>query len=115
MEISFSFTYVGSLVVLLVLSSLASPIQAQDLDPTARPSENFDLTYWKLTRPNNREIDEETLSSGYFVTDEFYTDPETGAMVFWCPNNGRTTANTTFPRNELREICLLYTSPSPRD
>ena len=104
MEISFSFTYVGSLVVLLVLSSLASPIQAQDLDPTARPSENFDLTYWKLTRPNNREIDEETLSSGYFVTDEFYTDPETGAMVFWCPNNGRTTANTTFPRNELREM-----------
>lgn len=98
------FTSAVSLVVLLVLSSLVSPVQAQDLDPTARPSENFDLTYWKLTRPNNREIDEETLSSGYFVTDEFYTDPETGAMVFWCPNNGRTTANTTFPRNELREM-----------
>ena len=103
-DISFSSTYIGSLVVLLVLSSLVTPVLAQDLDPTARPSENFDLTYWKLTRPNNREIDEETLSSGYFVTDEFYTDPETGAMVFWCPNFGRTTANTTFPRNELREM-----------
>ena len=116
-------TYFLSIMLLLVMNLFISPASAQDLDPNLPPSGNFDLSYWKLTRPNNTERDENTLSNGYFVDGEFYTDSTTGAMVFWCPNHGRTTSNTSFPRTELREmirrgdtsICLLYTSPSPRD
>ena len=76
---------------------------AQDLDPTLPPSGNFDLSYWKLTRPNQQEIGEDNLSNGFVKDGEFYTDPTTGAMVFWCPNDGAT-GGSTYPRNELREM-----------
>ena len=97
-------TYFLSIMLLLVMNLFISPASAQDLDPNLPPSGNFDLSYWKLTRPNNTERDENTLSNGYFVDGEFYTDSTTGAMVFWCPNHGRTTSNTSFPRTELREM-----------
>jgi len=76
---------------------------AQDLDSTLPPSGNFDLSYWKLTRPNQQEIGEDNLSNGFVKDGEFYTDPTTGAMVFWCPNDGAT-GGSTYPRNELREM-----------
>jgi len=76
---------------------------SQDLDPTLPPSGNFDLSYWKLTRPNQQELDEDALTSGTEIDGEFYTDPITGAMVFWCPNDGLT-GGSTYPRNELREM-----------
>ncbi len=91
-------------MLLLVMNLFVSPSFAQDLDPTVPPSGNFDLSYWKLTRPNNTERDEDALVNGYQKDGEFYTDTITGAMVFWCPNNGRTTSNTSFPRTELREM-----------
>ena len=97
------FSYVRGLMLMFVMILFASSAWTQ-LDPTLPPSGNFDLSYWKITRPNNTERDETTLSNGYFVDGEFYTDSETGAMVFWCPNNGRTTSNTSFPRTELREM-----------
>jgi hypothetical protein len=76
---------------------------AQDLDPNLPPGGNFDLTYWKLTRPNQQERDADQLSTGYSVDGEFYTDENTGAMVFWCPNDGAT-GGSSYPRNELREM-----------
>ncbi|MEM6801374.1 MAG: polysaccharide lyase family 7 protein [Bacteroidota bacterium] len=96
--------YAQFLSLLLVLNICVDSSRAQGLDPNLPPSGNFDLSYWKLTRPNNTERDENTLSNGYFVPGEFYTDSTTGAMVFWCPNNGRTTGGSTYPRNELREM-----------
>ena len=77
---------------------------AQQLDPTIPPNGNFDLSYWKLTRPNGTERDEDALTNGYYKAGEFYTDTITGAMVFWCPNRGSTTPNTNFSRTELREM-----------
>jgi len=56
-----------------------------------------------LTRPNQTEKDESILTNGYFVDGEFYTDPVSGAMVFYCPNDGMT-GGSTYPRNELREM-----------
>ena len=105
-KLNFSYTshYCWCIVLLLVLDVFATPATAQNLDPTLPPSENFDLSYWKLTRPNNTERDEDALAHGYTKAGEFYTDTITGAMVFLCPNNGRTTANTSFPRTELREM-----------
>ena len=100
-----SFTpFLGWTMLLLLLNLFINPLSAQDLDPTLPPSGNFDLTFWKLTRPNNTEKDEKTLANGYIREGEFYTDSITGAMVFWCPNTGATTSNTSFPRTELREM-----------
>jgi len=92
------------ILILFLLNVIGSSALAQDLDPSLPPSGNFDLSYWKLTRPNNTERDEDALINGFTKEGEFYTDPNTGAMVFWCPNNGRTTGGSTYPRNELREM-----------
>lgn len=102
-EFSFTSSYSKSILLLLVLTMFASSATAQDLDPTLPPGGNFDLSYWKLTRPNQQERDAEQLVAGYEVDGEFYTDPITGAMVFWCPNDGAT-GGSTYPRNELREM-----------
>ncbi|OAV45800.1 hypothetical protein A3850_004935 [Lewinella sp. 4G2] len=93
----------GTAVLLAAFTLFSTYATAQDLDPTLPPSGNFDLSYWKLTRPNQVELDEDALTSGTTIPGEFYTDPVTGAMVFWCPNNGRT-GGSTYPRNELREM-----------
>jgi hypothetical protein len=34
----------------------------------------------------------------------FYTDKTDGSMAFWDPENGVTTANSNYPRSELREM-----------
>lgn len=91
------------LMSLLILSIFFSSATAQTLDPNLPPGGNFDLQCWKLTRPNQQEKDENLLANGYFVEGEFYTDSVTGAMVFWCPNDGLT-GGSTYPRNELREM-----------
>lgn len=88
---------------LLLCMLLISSATAQGLDPNLPPSGNFDLSCWKLTRPNQQEKGESILSNGYYVSGEFYTDSITGAMVFWCPNDGLT-GGSTYPRNELREM-----------
>lgn len=89
--------------MLFVWGVLGHLADAQDLDTTVPPSGNFDLSYWKLTRPNQQEVPEDVLSNGFNRDGEFYTDPNTGAMVFWCPNDGQT-GGSTYPRNELREM-----------
>lgn len=72
-------------------------------DPNLPPSGNFDLTDWKITLPTQNEIQEQQLSDGYESPAEFYTDPNTGAMVFRCRNDGAT-GGSTYPRSELREM-----------
>lgn len=104
-QIEFSFipSFSKCLLALLICSIFSSSATAQVLDPTLPPGGNFDLLCWKLTRPNQQEKNETLLSNGYFVEGEFYTDTVTGAMVFWCPNDGLT-GGSTYPRNELREM-----------
>ncbi len=104
-QIEFSFipSFSRCLMPLLSCMLLISSATAQGLDPNLPPSGNFDLSCWKLTRPNQQEKNEDILSNGYSVPGEFYTDSVTGAMVFWCPNDGLT-GGSTYPRNELREM-----------
>ncbi len=97
------FSYFRCILLLLTWSIFGSSATAQVLDPDLPPSGNFDLSCWKLTRPNQQEKDENILSNGYYVDGEFYTDSITGAMVFWCPNDGMT-GGSSYPRNELREM-----------
>jgi hypothetical protein len=42
-------------------------------------------------------------ANGYHDT-YFFTDPTDGSMTFWDPENGVTTANSNYPRSELREM-----------
>ena len=100
---SFRYTYALSIILILVLNVFVSPATAQTLDPDLPPGGNFDLSYWKITRPNQQERDQDQLTTGFQVDGEFYTDPVTGAMVFWCPNDGAT-GGSSYPRNELREM-----------
>lgn len=74
------------------------------------PGGNFDLSLWELQEPvgtpgNPTTIGPATLSgpNGYHDS-YFFTDPSDGAMTFWDPENGVTTANSSYPRSELREM-----------
>jgi len=91
------------------------------LDPTKAPALNFDLTKWKINIPLEddkperagkvMEISAQDLSNQenpYSHPDWFYTDKETGAMVFVAPNKAMTTPNSKNARSELR--AMLATS-----
>lgn len=81
------------------------------LDPTKKPSENFDLLDWSLTLPSDLNEDlkadtvyEKALSQGFEIKPLFYTADD-GGMVFACPNVGaQTSKNTKYARTELREM-----------
>ena len=74
------------------------------------PGGNFDLSRWELQEPVGAPGSPTTISSAAllgpsgFQDDYFFTDKADGAMTFWDPENGVTTANTRFPRSELREL-----------
>ena len=74
------------------------------LDPSEPPGDNFDLSHWHLTLPDDdaSTISPSNLTDGYTHSSWFYTGAD-GAMVFWCPVTGGTTSGSTYPRSELRE------------
>jgi poly(beta-D-mannuronate) lyase len=89
----------------LFAGSLTSlPAAAGSLSASRAPSQNFDLTHWKLTLPSGADLQAVDLNSGYQYADVFYTDLRTGGMVFRCPNIAGTTDNTHYSRTELREM-----------
>ena len=80
------------------------------IDATRAPSENFDLSTWKLSIPVDEgdgtatDISVSRLNSGYENSSFFYTAPD-GGMVFKCPVAGfKTSLNTSYTRVELREM-----------
>lgn len=81
------------------------------LDPTLKPSDNFDLSDWNISLPidTNKDgiadnIPEKYLDKGFSIKPIFYTGDD-GGMVFYCPSHGpKTSKNTTYTRNELREM-----------
>jgi hypothetical protein len=81
------------------------------LDPTKKPSENFDLLDWSLTLPTDVNKDgkadiiyERPLDKGFELKPFFYTGSD-GGLVFACPNVGSTPSkNSKYARTELREM-----------
>lgn len=80
------------------------------LDPNKAPSENFDLSTWKLSIPVNEgdgtatDISVSQINNGYENNNFFYTADD-GGMVFKCPVDGyKTSTNTSYTRVELREM-----------
>jgi len=112
----FTSTSYVLLFLLLLSQSISIPhntLSQKDighrLDPNLAPSENFDLTSFKLTIPtdldNNGKTDkisEKELNKGY-QSEYFYTAKD-GGMVFKCPSKGATTPNSKYARSELREM-----------
>lgn len=81
-----------------------------ELDPNKAPSENFDLSTWKLSIPEDEgdgtatDISVSEINNGYENVNYFYTADD-GGMVFKCPVAGFTTStNTSYTRVELREM-----------
>jgi len=78
------------------------------LNSALPPSGNFDLALWELQEPVGTAGSPTTISNtvleGGFHDSYFFTDPADGAMTFWDPENGVTTANSDYPRSELREL-----------
>jgi len=80
-------------------------------NPSNSPDENFDMSIWKITYPDATETDPPEVRDN-----EFYTDPETGAMVFECVNQGeRTSSSTKYSRSELREMLRPDSSIGTKD
>jgi hypothetical protein len=70
--------------------------------------QSIDLSRWELQEPVGSPGAPTTISSamlqaGYHDA-YFFTDPSDGALTFWDPENGVTTANSSYPRSELREL-----------
>ncbi|HEX3903760.1 MAG TPA: polysaccharide lyase family 7 protein [Polyangia bacterium] len=78
------------------------------LNPSLAPGSNFDLSVWELQEPVGSAGSPTTITpaglAGGFHDSYFFTDPKDGAMTFWDPENGVTTADSSYPRTELREM-----------
>ena len=85
-------------------------VSSYGLKTDVPPSENFDLSQWKITLPVDRDgdgkVDEikENELQGWEDRAYFYTDPATGGMVFRAVPGGTTTQNSKYVRSELREM-----------
>lgn len=97
-----------------------------NLEPANAPSQNFDLTKWKINLPTletqgkrkgkTLEIPKQQLGSTkkpFSDPEWFYTNKDTGAMVFVAPNTAPTTPNSKNARSELRAMLAVdYAEPA---
>lgn len=84
----------------------ADPLPERSLRTDLPPSGNFDLGHWKLTLPSGAEVSADELNAGFQIDGSFFTDPESGGMVFRCPNIAGHTDHSKYSRSELREMLL---------
>jgi hypothetical protein len=88
----------------------AATSDAGGLDPSVAPGGNFDLSLWELQEPVGATGAPTTILPAQLVGPKghedsyFFTDPTDGSMSFWDPENGVATANSDYPRSELREM-----------
>lgn len=76
-----------------------------DLDPNKSPAQNFDLSQWKLTPSSGNDYSVSQLNNNLVISNQFYTDPSDGGMVFKnYPKGAGTTTNSDYSRVELREM-----------
>jgi hypothetical protein len=75
---------------------------APALDPSKAPGQNFDLSGYRLqTLDGSLQVKQVDPINAY--TDKyFFTDGSTGAMTFSVPSGAGSTANSHYPRSELR-------------
>ncbi|TXR54408.1 polysaccharide lyase family 7 protein [Reinekea thalattae] len=82
------------------------------LSTDVAPAGNFDLWDWYLSVPTDTNgdgkadsIKEDQLNDENYESEYFYTDEDSGAMVFECTVGGyKTSSGTKYTRTELREM-----------
>lgn len=126
MKLSYLSLLTATLLAVPALASNINVGQQFDLDPAKAPAQNFDLSKWKINLPElttegsrkgkTLEIGKKELSNvdiPYVHPKWFYTDAESGAMVFVAPNTAPTTPNSKNTRSELRAMLAdSYSAPS---
>lgn len=92
----------GRLAAALLSATVLAPVLPPVL--AAEPAAAIDLSHWKLTLPDARatEIKPAQLMAG-FANDWFQIEPA-GSLLFTAVSDGGSTANSHFPRSELREM-----------
>ncbi|MBU2994833.1 polysaccharide lyase family 7 protein [Cellulophaga baltica] len=75
-----------------------------DLNSSWAPSENFDLSTWKITLSSGEEKTVEQINDGFELEDQFYTGSDGGMVFKNYPKGAGTTTNSTYSRVELREM-----------
>lgn len=89
----------------LLIALLATGASAQaTLDPAAPPSQNFDLSAYRLQTLSSQLAFTEVPAIQGYQDRYFFTDPKTGAMVFRTPSGAGHSAHSEYPRVELRAI-----------
>jgi hypothetical protein len=93
-------------ILAIALLTIAFSFPSYGLDPKLAPGKNFNLSAFKLQTMTDAlafvEVASDTLTKG-FTNRFFYTDSIDGSMVFYTPSNGGKTANSQYPRTELRQ------------
>ena len=74
------------------------------LDPNSAPSENFDLSNWKITLSSGDEKSVSEINNGFELSNQFYTGNDGGMVFKNYPKGAGTTTNSTYSRVELREM-----------
>ncbi len=94
----------------LTITQAAAEEDSGELDPNKAPSENFDLSTWNISIPEDQgngtatTISVSQINNNYENSTYFFTADD-GGMVFKCPVVGFTTStNTSYTRVELREM-----------
>jgi hypothetical protein len=73
------------------------------LDPGKPPGVNFDLSSYRLQTLDGSLDLKQVDPIGSYSDPYFYTDSSSGAMTFKVPSGAGTTANSHYPRSELRD------------
>jgi len=85
-------------------SETSSEDEFGPLDPNKYPSENFDLSDWKITLSSGDDIPVHILNGDYEYKNQFYTASDGGMVFKNYPLGAGTTTNSTYSRVELREM-----------
>ncbi|GJI90986.1 polysaccharide lyase family 7 protein [Duganella hordei] len=72
------------------------------LDTGKAPGQNFDLSGYKLQTLDGSLQLKQVSPIGSYTDPYFYTDGSTGAMTFYVPSGAGSTANSEYPRSEMR-------------
>lgn len=96
-------------VLRVSFACLVFPCLALSVAQAEYPAEKFDLRFWKVTLPTDRnkdgkpdEVDVQGLTK--FSHPDFSYLDQGGFLVFSAPNKATTTANSTNTRSELRQM-----------
>jgi hypothetical protein len=100
---------VAGTIGLLSTANAQAGTLTSNISSSVAPGGNFKLSVWELQEPVGSAGHPTTISSSKLqgsngFTDKYFYTGSDGAMTFWAPEKGVTTANSSYARSELREM-----------